>query len=467
MAVHDLTIGPIRGHLLRMSAFMLIGMVVQILYSLIDLYWVGRLGKDAVAAVGVASNLQLAVMALTQILAVGVGALVAQAAGRKDHHEVRWYFNQSQLLALVLGFAFGVPVFAARAFYADRIAGDEATAALTRQFLFWFIPALVLQFPLTALASALRGIGDMRPGLVAQLLTVIFNILLAPFLIFGWGTHHPFGVAGASLATLIAITLGSCGLLLHVFRRGGCFDPHPRDWVPKLSLWSRTMRIGLPSGAEFALLALYMMFVMATIRPFGASAQAAFSIGSRLLQAGMMPVMAISFAAAAIAGQNFGARQAHRVRETFYVALKACMGVVGVFFVLFHLIPDTLFHLFARDATVVAVGEEYLRIISWNLLATGLVLACFGIFSGLGNTLPSLLGSATRISLIVVPVWLLSQRADFQLRWIWELSTSATVVQMALNVWLLRREFLKRLDFSEPAPVPVVVATSVPGNEPA
>src|SRR5205085_4076714 len=92
--------------------------------------------------------------------------------------------------------------------YAERLSGDAETALLSRQFLVWFIPALGLQFAMVALAAALRGIGDMKPGLIAQMASVLGNMVLAPFLIFGWGTGHPLGVAGAAISTLVA-TLGA------------------------------------------------------------------------------------------------------------------------------------------------------------------------------------------------------------------------------------------------------------------
>jgi putative MATE family efflux protein len=458
--MHDMTTGRIRGHLLRMAAFMLIGMVVQILYSLIDMYWVGRLGKEAVAAVGLCGNLQIAVMALQQILSVGTGSIVAHAAGRKALPEVKRYFNQSMVFGVLMGLVLGVVMFATLDDYARELASDEDTAQKVRQFLMFFIPALVLQFPLAAVGAALRGIGDMRAMLMTQLGTVILNMIMAPFLIFGWVTHMPFGVAGGALSTLIAIAIGNVGLLMHVHRRGNCFDPLLRDWLPDFAVWRRILSIGLPSGAEFGILTVYMFFVMLIIKPFGADAQAAFSIGSRLLQAGMMVAMSIALASASVAGQNYGARQAARVRETFAETLKISVCSVVAFFVLFQLFPDPAFHMFTRDPAVILIGEDYLRVIAWNLLASGVVMACFGMFTAFGNTVPSLIGSATRITLVVIPIWLLSQRPDFQLHWVWLLSAASTVMQMALNLWFLRREFRKRLAF--PAPVdaaPVAVGS--------
>lgn len=445
MAMHDMTRGSIRGHLLRMSLFMLMSMVVQTLYSLIDLYWVGGLGQAAIAAVTVASNLMMVVLALSQILAVGTGALVAQTAGRKDHATVQSLFSQSLLFAGGISAAFTLMVFVLRVPYVRALASDQETAELSLQFLWPFIPALALQFPMMTLGAALRGVGDIRTTMLMTVGTVILNIVLAPVLIFGWGSGVPLGVMGAGLATLISISVGSIWLLVYLLRKGHHFPASSAAWRPQFTLWSRIAKIGLPSGVEFGLLAIYLMFIIWIIRPFGSEAQAAFGIGQRLLQSGMMIPMAVSFAASAVLGQNYGARQPQRVREVFRDALVACTLGAGLFFLLFEWAPHLLFAPFTRDPQVFAFGEGFMRYIAWNMLASGVIFACMSAFTGFGNTLPSLIGSLLRITLIVVPTLWLSQHPGFQIHWVWALSASAAGLQMCLNLWFLRREFRIRL----------------------
>jgi putative MATE family efflux protein len=443
--MHDLTSGPIRGHLIKMGAFMLLTMLVQTLYSLIDLYWVGRLGSSAIAAVTVSGNLMFATFALTQVLAVGTGALVAQAAGRKDMDAVRRLFKQSQVFGLVVGLAMTVVLYASRSTYARGFAGDAETESHINAFLLWFIPALLLQFPMVVISSALRGVGDLRTAMLAQVGTVLLNIVLAPVLIFGWGTGLKLGVAGAAMSTLISIAVGVIGLGIVVIRRGTLIDLKP-GWAPQFQVWKAILKIGTPSGVEFGLMALYMAFVFGTLRPFGAAEQAAFGIGMRVLQVGMMPAMAISFAASAIVGQNYGAKLPQRVRETFFETLKVSVVTVLVFVVLFHIAPGALLMPFTHDPAVLIAGTEFLRIISWNLMAIGVTFACVGVFTGLGNTVPSLIGSATRIALIVGPAWWMSTyNPNFQPHWIWMLSVAGSVIQLSLNLLFVRREFRQRL----------------------
>src|SRR2546421_4666954 len=138
--MQDLTRGPILGHLLKTTSFMLVTMVFQTLYFLIDLYWVGRLGKEAVAAVGIAGNLMFVVLAVTQMLAVGNTTLVSPAAGRKDHPRALLVFNQAQQLSLLVGVLFYIVATMATPWYARALAPDAGTARLAVSYLHWFIP---------------------------------------------------------------------------------------------------------------------------------------------------------------------------------------------------------------------------------------------------------------------------------------------------------------------------------------
>src|SRR4029453_5912654 len=144
--MQDLTTGSITRHLLKTAGFMLVTMVFQTLYFLIDLYWVGHLGKEAVAAVAIAGNLTFIVLAVSQMLGVGTPTLVSHATGRKDHEHARLVFNQSQVLSTVVGVAFFVVAMLLNHSYSSTLAADPATALQAEQYLNWFIPAMALQF---------------------------------------------------------------------------------------------------------------------------------------------------------------------------------------------------------------------------------------------------------------------------------------------------------------------------------
>ena len=446
--MQDMTTGSISRHLLKSTGFMLFMMLFQTLYFLIDLYWVGRLGTEAVAAVGIAGNLSFVVLAVTQMLGVGTTAVVAHAVGRKEHEQARLLFNQSQVLSMVTGVVFLVVGLLAMRGYATSMSADATTAGLAIDYLIWFIPAMALQFAMVAMGSALRGVGNFKPGMVVSTVTVFLNMILAPILIFGWGTGRPFGVTGAAISTFIAIVVGIVWLSTYFVGKEAYLHFDFAAWKPQLATWRKILAIGLPTGFEFGIIAVYLALVYSVTRPFGAAAQAGFGIGQRIIQAGFMPVVALGFAVAPVAGQNFGARMADRVKATYKDAALMASGVMIVFIIACHIAPAALIDIFTNDPEVIAVGEEYLRIISYNYVASGLIFVSSSMFQAMGNTIPSLVASVVRISIVAIPVLILAKAPSFKLNWIWYLSMLAVWIQLALVLWLLRREFGRRLNFA-------------------
>jgi len=441
----DLTKGPVGGHVVQLATFIALTMIFQTLYFLADLYFVGRLGKEAVAGVGLAGNLMFIVLALTQSMSVGATSLISQAFGRKDRPQAQLVFNQAMALSNLSGVAFGLLFFAVRGAYAHRLAADAATAALGIQYLTWFVPALFLQFPLVIMGAALRAMGDMKVPTVIQIATVLLNIVLAPVLMFGWGTGRPLGVAGAAIASLVAIGVGCVAFILYFRRAASPLRFDSAEWTPRPRLWGAMLRIGLPAGGEFALMSVYMVLVYDIIRPFGAAAQAGFGIGIRVVQAMFLPTVAIAFAAAPVAGQNYGAGLGPRVRQTFYSAATMSAAIMLALTLLCEIAPAGMIRFFNADPGVVAFGSEYLRVICWNFLASGIVFVSSSVFQGMGNTLPPLVASALRMLFFAIPAYAVSHQPGFQLRQVWYISVASVTVQLVANLWLLHREFGRKL----------------------
>ena len=445
--MEDLTTGPLTRHLLKTTSFMLVTMIFQTLYFLIDLYWVGRLGTRAVAAVGIAGNLTFIVLALTQMLGVGTTTVVSHAIGRKDRDSALLNFNQANVLAAVTGVLFLIVGMLVLLPYTRALSPDAETAVLARQYLVWFIPAMALQFLMVAAGAALRGVGNFKTGMIVGTGSVIINMLLAPFLIFGWVTGRAFGVAGAAISSLVAIIVALVWFGSYFVRKDSYLRFVRADQKPRFALWRKMLGIGLPAGFEFAMMGVYLVIVYWIARPFGAAAQAGFGIGQRVIQAAFMPTVALGFSVAPVAGQNFGARNRERVIDTFRKAAWMVSGIMIVLVVLCHIAPATLIGVFSKDPAVIDVGTVYLKIISWNFVASGLIFVSSSMFQAMGNTIPSVVTSGARILLVAVPSIILSRTPGFQLVWVWYLSAGAVIVQLALALALLRREFNRRLSF--------------------
>jgi putative MATE family efflux protein len=295
------------------------------------------------------------------------------------------------------------------------------------------------------MASALRGTGIVRPTMIVQTVTVIINILLAPVLIAGWGTGRALGVAGAGLASSMAVVIGVVMMWIYFRRYEHYVAIDSALWRPRMAQWKRILNVGLPAGGEFAILFVNMAVIYYALRNFGAPAQAGFGIGSRLLGVIQMPVISMAFAAGAIAGQNFGAGNSERVRETFRSALLLGIAAMIVFTMVAQWKPEWLLGGFTDDSDTIATGALFLRMVSLNLVAQGVVFVCSSMFQGLGNTRPVLLSSGFRLITYALPLIFLSGRSGFRIEHVWYLSIATTTLQALLSWWLLRRELGKRL----------------------
>ena len=376
--MQDLTQGSITQHIIKLAVPIAIGMLFQTLYFLIDLYFVAHIGDAAIAGVSAGGSIMFVVMALTQVLGVGTVTLIAQAVGRKDHGDANLVFNQSLLIAAFCAVLTLVVGSIAVGPYMQTLGADEATRDAGIAYLYWYLPGLALQFATVAMGSALRGTGIAKPTMLVQVLTVVLNAILAPVLIAGWGTGHALGVAGAGLATTISVAFGVVLLALYFVKLEKFVSFDRQLWAPRMETWRRILSIGLPAGGEFALMFIYMAVIYTLIRDFGATAQAGFGIGGRVMQAIILPAMAIAFATSPVAAQNVGARLFDRVRGTFRAAAGLGSVLMLALTLLCQIKPEWLARGFTQDAAVIAVAAEFLRYISWNFVAQGIVFTCSG-----------------------------------------------------------------------------------------
>lgn len=447
----DLTRGSTMRNIVAMAGPIAFGMIFQTLYHLIDLYFVAGLGDVAIAGVSAGGNLMFIVFALTQVLGVGTVALISQAVGRQDQPAANLVFNQSLVLSGVCGALTLVGGYGLTRAYMSGVAADAATVAAGVTYLYWFLPGMALQFAMVAMASALRGTGIVKPTMLVQVVSVVINAILAPVLIAGWGTGHALGVAGAGLASTIAIVCGVAWLAFYFVRLEKYVGFHREMWKPRLESWKRMLAIGLPAGGEFLLFFVYMGVIYWCIRGFGAEAQAGFGIGGRVMQSIFLPAMAVAFAAGPIVGQNFGARRHDRVRETFNTAAVLSAVIMAVLTLLAHVNPELLVAGFTSDPEVLAVAVVFLQISSWNFVAQGLIFTSSSVFQGLGDTRPALLSSGTRLVMFAVPAMWMSRRAGFRIEYLWYLSVATNALQAVLSVWLVRMQFRRKLEIGSAA----------------
>ncbi len=441
----DLTQGSIPKHLVSMALPMMIGMLIQTLYFIVDLYFVGKLGAAALAGLSLAGNAMFLIFSLTQILNVSTAALISHAVGAKDKADANITFNQSMMIATVTGIVICIIGYLGAEVYLNLISQDSETVKMGLTYLNWFIPCMALQFVMVSISAALRGTGIVKPTMVIQTLSILVNIILSPILIAGWGTGYAMGIAGAGFASSISVVF-AVFLLCYYFKTAEKYVSIDfLLWQINTARIKKLLAIGLPAGGEFFLMFIYMAVIYWLIQPFGANAQAGFGLGSRIMQSLFLPAMAIAFAAPAIAGQNFGAKNFQRVRETFtWSAIMTC-SLMAILTLACLSQAELMVQDFSDDKEVILISVVFLQIICWNFVPSGIVFTCSGMFQSLGNTLPALFSTATRLITFIFPALWLSQQSDFRIEQLWYVSVTTVCIQASVSFYFLKKQFKKRL----------------------
>jgi putative MATE family efflux protein len=450
----NLSVGSIPGHVAAMSIQMFIGMVVQVAYFVTDLKFVSMLGNEVAAGFSAAGNLWFLVLALTQVLNVGTAAMVSHAVGAQQHARANLVFNQSLMLSVFMGIFVLALLYAVATPYMHLEAADAVVAQAGIDYLLGVTPGLAIQFLMISMFATLRGTGIVKPTMIIQFITVGLNILFAAILTIGWLTGKPYGAFGAGLATTFATIIGVI-MSAYYFHRHEKYVSFHRDQIkPNAEVLKRLIFIGLPIGLEFFFMSLVMGVMYWVIRKFGADAQAGLAEGQGALRFIMLPAMAVAFAAAPIAGQNFGARKPERVRETFNWTVGMSIGIMLVLTVFCQFGAHLLMHIFTYEEAVVSVGATMLMITSWNFAANGIIFSCSSMFQGLGNTWPTIGSSIIRLFVFIVPAIWLSQQPAFDLVHVWYLSVCSMFLQALVSFTLLRREFRRKLTNLAPVAQP-------------
>ncbi len=304
------------------------------------------------------------------------------------------------------------------------------------------------------MGAALQGTGIVKPTMVVQLLTVVVNIVLTPILVAGWGPGPAMGVAGAGLASTLAAATGVVLMAFYFVRLERYVGFDFRLLKPRGEILRRMLGIGLPAGGEFALMFVFLATIYAVISGFG--------VGARVMQAVFLPALAVAFATPAVAGQNFGARQANRVRLTFRTSALMNVVFMTALTVFCQWRPEWLVASFSSDPEIVAVAAGFMTIVSWNFVAYGLNITCSGMFQGLGNTLPALASTATRLVTFVVPAFWLAGRPGFHIEQVWYLSVATMTLQALVSLGLLRWQLARRLRSFGTAPTEAASQESEP-----
>jgi putative MATE family efflux protein len=383
----DFTSVSLNRAILLLAVPMVLEMVLESLFAVVDVAWVGRLGANAVATVGLTESMLSLVFAVGMGLSLSTTAMVARRIGEKNPEGAAVAAVQAIILGLVISVAIGVPCL----IYAPQLlrlmgATPEIVAmgsAYTRICLGGSCAVLLL-----FLNNAIfRGAGDAAIAMRLLWVSNIINLILDPCLIFGWGPFPRLGVTGAALATFSGRSIGVLYQFYRLMKGTERIRVLARQIRVRFDVLWRLVRVSLTGILQFAIAHTSWIGLVRIVSTFGAAALAGYTIAIRIVIFVILPSWGLSNAAATLVGQNLGAGKPDRAERAVWrtgLYNMIFLGSVGVFFALF---AEPVVRLFISDPAVVPLGTACLRIVSYGNIGYAYFMVMMQAFNGAGDTI--------------------------------------------------------------------------------
>ena len=382
----DYTAGSLNRAILLLAIPMVLEMLLESLFAVVDVFWVAHLGSNAVATVGLTESMLSLVYAVALGLGMSTTAMVARRIGEKDREGAALAAVQSIVLGIVVSAAMGLPcLFLAQTLLRVMGASREIVMAGSgyARIALGCSGVVVL---LTLNNAVFRGAGDAVVAMRVLWLSNFINLILDPCLIFGLGPFPRLGVTGAAAATLTGRSIGVLYQFLQLGRGTERIGVRLRHMRLNLRVMLRLMRVSLTGILQFAIAHTSWIALVRIVSLFGSAALAGYTIAIRIIVFAILPSWGLSNAAATLVGQNLGARQPERAERSVWktgLYNMLFLGSVGVFFVLF---TEPIIRLFTHDPEVVPLATACLRILSYGNVAYAYGMVMLQAFNGAGDT---------------------------------------------------------------------------------
>ena len=442
---NNITEGTLKSAIWKLAMPMMAGALLQDLFTLIDLFFVGRLGYVAVAALSI-SGVILSVMIMVAIgISSGITALVAHFIGKKDYNSADNALFQAVIVSTIcsVGIAL-IGLFGTAGLLRMFGVSPEVIPAASGYLKITFIWSIFIFF-FIAFNQALRGSGDALVPLKVLILANIINIVLDPFLIFGLGFFPMMGVAGSAAATVISRAVGAIVLLRHLFFGHSTLHFHRGIFRINLPVMGRMVKIGFFASFEVMLRHLSLLLLLRLITSFGTACLAGYGIAIRL----RMVIMALGFgmgnATGVLVGQNMGAGKSHRASQSGWQTLRYYELIVLPVAVLFFIFSPSIVSIFNNRPEVVEIGSSFLRFIAVTLpfLAFSLILGK-GI-NGAGDTVaPAIMTGIAQLGLRIPVAYLMVLVLGLGTNGIWLGINASDICQGLAMMWYFKQGFWQK-----------------------
>jgi putative MATE family efflux protein len=404
----DFTTGSLNRAILLLAIPMVLEMVLESLFAVVDVFWVGRIGANAVATVGLTESMLSLVFAVAMGLSLSTTAMVARRVGEKDPEGAAVAGVQAIAIGVAVSILLGVPCF----FFAPDLlrwmGASPDIVSLGSGYTRIALGGSGVVLLLFLNNAIFRGAGDAAIAMRLLWVSNIINLVLDPCLIFGWGPFPRMGVTGAAVATFAGRSIGVAYQFYRLLRGTERIRILRRQIRLNLGVFVRLLRVSLTGILQFAIAHTSWIGLVRIVSFFGAAALAGYTIAIRVVIFAILPSWGLSNAAATLVGQNLGAKQPERAatsvwRTAFYNMIF--LGSVGVIFIVF---AEQVVRLFTQDPAVVPLAASCLRIISYGNIGYAYGMVMLQAFNGAGDTVTPTIVNFFGFWLLEIPLayWL-------------------------------------------------------------
>lgn len=433
---------PVNRLLLSMSGPIMISMLVQALYNIVDSIFVARINEDALTAVSLAFPIQSLMIAVGAGTGVGVNALLSKSLGEKDFKKANRSAENGVFLAVISYVIFlAVGVLAVMPFYRSQTDAPEIVAYGV-QYLTIVCTMSMGMFAQIIFERLLQSTGKTFYTMITQGTGAIINIILDPILIFGWFGMPQMGVAGAAAATVAGQIVAGVMAMVINHKVNHEVQVRIRGFRPDRNIICGIYKVGIPSIIMLAIGSVMTYGMNRILISFTSTATAVFGVYFKLQSFIFMPVFGLNNGMVPIIAYNYGAGKRERLVRTIRLSIVYAVVLMAVGFLVFQIMAEQLLQLFDASERMVAIGVPALRIISISFLFAGFCIICGSVFQALGNGVYSLLVSVARQLVVLLPVAYLFAKSG-NVNHVWWAFPIAEVISVTMSAGFLVRIYRK------------------------
>jgi len=435
---------PINKLLLTMSLPIMISMLVQAMYNIVDSIFVAQIGENALAALSLAFPIQNLMISVGAGTCIGINALLSRSLGEKNFEDANKTALNGVLLAFLSYLAFALfGLFFARSFFAAQTSNPEIIEYGTQYLSICTVFSLGVFMQIT-FERILQSTGNTFYNMITQGLGAIINIILDPILIFGLFGFPKMGVPGSAIATVIGQFAAMFLSIYFNHSRNHEVDLSFKHFRPDLRIIKTIYSVGVPSIIMMSIGSVMTYFFNKILLLFSSTAVSVFGVYFKLQSFVFMPVFGLNNGMVPIIAYNYGARNKKRIMDTMWLSILMSVSIMAVGALSFQLFAPQFLGFFNASEEMLAIGVPALKIISISFLFAGYCIIVGSVFQALGNGMLSLINSIARQLVVILPAAYIFA-VNFGLSYVWWSFPIAEIASVTLSTLFLKHTFDKKI----------------------